>query len=114
MLPVTYSDNDITLWPGESQTVAVSYNASKLDNADAVDSVFGWNVPYSDAASSSSPQAQAAQQAAANEHGITSLGLADGQVASNGTPQPFQENTPAVMSQLASKVTVAEVKTGPD
>jgi hypothetical protein len=112
VLPVSYSDNDITLWPGESQTIQVSYDSSLLHRATPIDSVFAWNVPYGDVTSSSSRQAQAAQQAAANQHGVTALGLADGQVASDGNPQPSQENTPAVMSQLASRVTVTQVHTG--
>ena len=41
---MTYSDNDITLWPGESQTIAATYGAAALDGATPVVSVFGWNV----------------------------------------------------------------------
>jgi exo-1,4-beta-D-glucosaminidase len=43
-----WSDNDITLWPGESQTVTVTYKAADLHGATPVISVSGWNVPKID------------------------------------------------------------------
>jgi exo-1,4-beta-D-glucosaminidase len=39
-----WSDNDITLWPGESQTLKVSYRAADLKGATPVVSLFGWNT----------------------------------------------------------------------
>jgi exo-1,4-beta-D-glucosaminidase len=36
---------DITLWPGESQTLTVSYDAADLHGATPVISLSGWNVP---------------------------------------------------------------------
>ena len=39
-----WSDNDITLWPGESQTLNVSYRAADLNGATPVISVSGFNV----------------------------------------------------------------------
>jgi exo-1,4-beta-D-glucosaminidase len=42
-LPILWSDNDVTLWPGESMTVTARY-ASKGVTAPVVD-VSGWNVP---------------------------------------------------------------------
>jgi exo-1,4-beta-D-glucosaminidase len=45
-----WSDNDITLFPGESQTVSVSYKASDLDGATPVVSLSGYNVGASDLA----------------------------------------------------------------
>jgi exo-1,4-beta-D-glucosaminidase len=45
-----WSDNDITLWPGESQTLTVSYRASDLKGATPVVSVSGWNAPRIDVA----------------------------------------------------------------
>jgi len=44
VLPVAWSDNDLTLWPGESQTVTVSYPHAELRGATPVVSLFGWNV----------------------------------------------------------------------
>jgi exo-1,4-beta-D-glucosaminidase len=37
--------NDITLFPGESQTLTVSYNSADLHGATPVITVSGWNVP---------------------------------------------------------------------
>ena len=46
VLPITWSDNDITLWPGESQTLTATYRRlSLLGGATPVVSVYGWNVP---------------------------------------------------------------------
>jgi exo-1,4-beta-D-glucosaminidase len=48
VLPVFWSSNDITLWPGESQTLTASYRRSALHGAVPVISVSGWNVPAAD------------------------------------------------------------------
>ncbi|HWC75628.1 MAG TPA: hypothetical protein VG454_17005, partial [Gemmatimonadales bacterium] len=45
--PVTYSDNDITLWPGESQTIRISYAQSQLHGNSPDVSISGWNLPAS-------------------------------------------------------------------
>jgi exo-1,4-beta-D-glucosaminidase len=45
VLPITWSDNDITLWPGESQTLTATYDPSLLQGARPVVSIQGWNVP---------------------------------------------------------------------
>jgi exo-1,4-beta-D-glucosaminidase len=50
VLPVFWSENDITLWPGESQTLTAAYRMSTLEGRAAVVSVSGWNVPTSDVA----------------------------------------------------------------
>ena len=39
-----WSDNDITLFPGESQTLTVTYNSADLKGATPLVSVFGSNV----------------------------------------------------------------------
>ncbi len=39
-----WSENDITLFPGESQTVSVTYKAADLDGATPAISLSGWNV----------------------------------------------------------------------
>ena len=44
MLPIAWSDNDITLLPGESETLRVTYSRAELGGATPVVSVFGWNV----------------------------------------------------------------------
>ena len=45
-----WQDNDITLFPGESQTLTASYDSSDLQGATPVLSVSGWNVPKIDIA----------------------------------------------------------------
>ena len=50
ILPITWSDNDITLWPGESQTLTATYDPSLLRGAMPVVSLQGWNAPRVDVA----------------------------------------------------------------
>ncbi|HXP21073.1 MAG TPA: beta-mannosidase [Streptosporangiaceae bacterium] len=45
-----WNGNDITLWPGESQTLQVSYTTADLQGNTPVISVYGWNVPKIDIA----------------------------------------------------------------
>jgi exo-1,4-beta-D-glucosaminidase len=40
-----WKNNDITLFPGESQTITVSYDSADLRGATAVISLSGWNLP---------------------------------------------------------------------
>ncbi|MGD0455381.1 MAG: hypothetical protein ABSB69_17480, partial [Solirubrobacteraceae bacterium] len=44
LLPTLWSDNDTTLWPGESETLSAAYSAAGLDSQQPVVSVSGWNV----------------------------------------------------------------------
>jgi len=39
-----WNGNDITLWPGESQTITVAWNSADLQGATPVVSVSGWNA----------------------------------------------------------------------
>jgi len=43
-----WQGNDITLFPGESQTLTVTWNSADLRGATPVVSVSGWNVPKTD------------------------------------------------------------------
>ena len=43
-LPVFWNDNDITLWPGESETLHATYRRADLHAATPVVRVSGWNV----------------------------------------------------------------------
>lgn len=45
-----WRDNDITLFPGESQTLTVTYDSADLHGATPVISVSGWNVAATDVA----------------------------------------------------------------
>jgi exo-1,4-beta-D-glucosaminidase len=47
-----WNGNDITLWPGESQTISVTWHSSDLRGAAPVVSVSGWNVPKADLSAS--------------------------------------------------------------
>jgi exo-1,4-beta-D-glucosaminidase len=50
VLPISWSDNDITLWPGESETLRATYSRSDLRGAAPVVSVSGWNLGTVDVA----------------------------------------------------------------
>jgi len=50
VLPIEWSDNDLTLWPGESETLRATYSRSALRGATPVVSVSGWNVGAHDVA----------------------------------------------------------------
>jgi exo-1,4-beta-D-glucosaminidase len=43
-----WNGNDITLWPGESQAITVTWQSADLQGATPVVSVSGWNVPKID------------------------------------------------------------------
>ncbi|WP_329564277.1 glycosyl hydrolase 2 galactose-binding domain-containing protein [Kitasatospora sp. NBC_01266] len=43
-----WNDNDVTLWPGESETLTASYNSADLQGATPVVSLSGWNAPKID------------------------------------------------------------------
>jgi exo-1,4-beta-D-glucosaminidase len=40
-----WNDNDVTFWPGESQTLTATYSSAGLQGATPVISVSGWNRP---------------------------------------------------------------------
>lgn len=44
VLPILWSDNDLTLWPGESQTIEARYRHDALKGARPVVTVTGWNI----------------------------------------------------------------------
>jgi exo-1,4-beta-D-glucosaminidase len=44
VLPIIWSDNDVTLWPGESETLRATYSQGQLGGAAPVVSLSGWNV----------------------------------------------------------------------
>ena len=44
VLPVFWSDDDITLWPGESETLHASYRKAELRGRSPVVTIGGWNV----------------------------------------------------------------------
>jgi exo-1,4-beta-D-glucosaminidase len=48
VVPITWSDNDVTLWPGESETLRATYRRADLHGAAPVVSVSGWNLATQD------------------------------------------------------------------
>jgi exo-1,4-beta-D-glucosaminidase len=94
VLPITWSDNDITLWPGESQTLTATYHASSLGTAMPVVSVYGWNVPNQVASASQSHAAQTAQAAAASAQAIQHFGIAAGVPGDKGSAKPDTGSAP--------------------
>ncbi|EWM19232.1 glycoside hydrolase family 2 TIM barrel-domain containing protein [Kutzneria sp. 744] len=69
-----WSDNDVTLWPGESQTLTVTYDAADLRGATPVVSLQGWNLPKFDVKAGSDLVSCAAQEAAVAAHNILHVG----------------------------------------
>jgi exo-1,4-beta-D-glucosaminidase len=39
-----WTDNDITLWPGESETLRATYRHAQLQGAAPVVTLVGWNL----------------------------------------------------------------------
>ncbi|HVV24709.1 MAG TPA: beta-mannosidase [Pseudonocardiaceae bacterium] len=60
-----WDDNDVTLWPGESQTLTVTYRSADLKGATPVVSVSGWNVGRVDVAAPATTAAWLARWRAA-------------------------------------------------
>ena len=60
MLPILWSDNDITLWPGESLTLTAHFATSGA--ATPVVEVSGWNVPTQSVPVAVESRAAASQQ----------------------------------------------------
>jgi exo-1,4-beta-D-glucosaminidase len=44
VLPILWSQNDLTLWPGETQTITARYARAQLRGAHPVVSLSGWNA----------------------------------------------------------------------
>ena len=98
VLPITWTDNDITLWPGQSETLTASYRSSDLRGASPVVSVYGWNVPQSVFAAPQDAAGTAAVQAAQTARGIDNFGQADGTPAVKGTARPGVGSRPGTLS----------------
>ncbi|WP_194926366.1 glycosyl hydrolase 2 galactose-binding domain-containing protein [Catenulispora pinisilvae] len=45
-----WGDNDVTLWPGESETLTATYKSADLQGATPVVSLYGWNAAKTDVA----------------------------------------------------------------
>jgi exo-1,4-beta-D-glucosaminidase len=119
VLPVAWSDNDVTLWPGQSETLTASYQARQLHGADPVVSVYGWNVPQDVFAAPAGAAAVAAQQTAAASAGIQHFGNAAGQPLVTGTATPGTGSGPgtaattAAQPQAGPRLTITSVANSP-
>ncbi len=108
VLPITWTDNDITLWPGQSETLTASYRSSDLRGADPVVSVYGWNVPQTVFAAPQSAAAAAAVHAASTAAHVQYFGNADGQALVTGTARPGVGSQPGT-----APANPAHPRTGP-
>ena len=45
VVPVSYTDNDVSLWPGESKTLTATYKTADLGGQAPFLRVGGYNVP---------------------------------------------------------------------
>src|SRR5205807_271245 len=82
VLPITWSDDDVTLWPGQSQTLTATYATSALGGAAPVVSVAGWNQAGFAVAAPFGAAAQTSERALAS--GVEHVGAADGMPAAAG------------------------------
>jgi exo-1,4-beta-D-glucosaminidase len=87
VLPITWSDNDVTLWPGESETLTATYRSSLLGGASPVVSIGGWNVPSATHPAAGTAAAVSAQRAAQGAPRLQHFGGANGNPQAEGTPQ---------------------------
>jgi exo-1,4-beta-D-glucosaminidase len=94
--PANYSDNFVTLWPGQAQTVTETYRAADLGGRSAVVSVGGHNVAATNIAGNSTCAAPS---------GVEQFGPANGVVELGGAT-PGQDNTPEAMAAAKAAVLV--------
>ena len=95
--PATYSDNYVTLWPGQSQTITQTYDSSQLGRQDPVVTISGFNVATTTIAGDCHCGAQ---------RGAENFGNANGYAAA-GNATPGAANTPEAMAELKQRVTVS-------
>ena len=94
--PANYSDNFVTLWPGQAQTITETYRAADLGGRSPVVSVGGHNVATVNVPGGSSCAAPT---------GVERFGPANGVVELGGAT-PGQDNTPAAMAAAKAAVLV--------
>jgi len=94
--PANYSDNLVTLWPGQAQTVTETYRAADLGGRSPVVSVGGHNVATVNIAGNATCAAPT---------GVELFGPANGVVELGGAT-PGQDNTPEAMAAAKAAVLV--------
>jgi exo-1,4-beta-D-glucosaminidase len=93
--PAKYSDNFVTLWPGQSQTITEAYKGV----GGTVVSVGGFNVNAATIASNGG---------CAPQSGVEAFGTANGEVPLGGAT-PGQDNTPEAMAAAKAQVQVGRL-----
>jgi exo-1,4-beta-D-glucosaminidase len=88
VVPVTWSDDDVTLWPGQSQTLTARYDTALLGGGGPDVSVGGWNVPATTVPAGEDAASVAARRASAAEAGVEHFGSVDGAPAVSGVADP--------------------------
>jgi exo-1,4-beta-D-glucosaminidase len=96
--PASYSDNYVTLWPGQSQTISQTYAAAQLGRQDPVVTISGFNVPTTTISGDCHCVARV---------GAENFGTANGH-ADAGNATPGVANTPETMAELKQRVTVVQ------
>ncbi|HUN36747.1 MAG TPA: hypothetical protein VMU95_32530 [Trebonia sp.] len=116
VLPITWSDNDITLWPGESETLTGTYRSSLLGGATPVVSLGGWNVPSSTFAAPQTAAAVSAERAAQSAARVAHFGTADGTPTGTATTtRPVAAAAPGTANVTGGgQWTVSSVANSPD
>ena len=94
--PATYSDNYVTLWPGQSQTITQTYARAQLGRQDPVVTISGFNVETTTIAGNCH---------CITQRGAENFGNANGYAAA-GNAIPGPANTPETMAELKQRVTV--------
>ena len=119
VLPISWSDNDITLWPGESQTLTATYRPELLGGASPVVSVGGWNVPGTTHPAPRTAAAVSAERAAQGAPRLQHFGVADGTPPAGGAAAgpalsgaPGGQGSPAATGGV--RWTVTSVAHSPD
>jgi exo-1,4-beta-D-glucosaminidase len=94
--PATYSDNYVTLWPGQSQTITQTYAGAQLGRQDPVVTISGFNVETTTIAGNCHCVAKPGTENFDNANGY----------AAAGNATPGAANTPEKMAELKQRVTV--------
>jgi exo-1,4-beta-D-glucosaminidase len=117
VLPITWSDNDITLWPGESETLTATYRSALLKGASPVVSIGGWNVPSGTFAAPATAAAASAERAAQGTPSLQHFGAADGTslASAAATAQPVGSAAPGGAAATGGgQWTITSVAHSPD
>jgi exo-1,4-beta-D-glucosaminidase len=116
VLPITWSDNDITLWPGESETLTATYRSSLLHGATPVVSIGGWNVPSGTFAAPQTAAAASAERTAEGASSLQHFGTANGTtlVTAAATGKPVASAAPGSATASSKQWTITSVAHSPD